>query len=368
MSEVGIRVRGWFDRFAFVLNIILLIALSLSYLAGIVSPEKFWPLALVGMSYPILLAITVGFIIYWILKRRWFLFLNIAFLLIKWDYVQATIQFNPPSKTETEEGFKVMSFNVRLFDRFNWIKDTDTELSIYRFLFSQQPEILCIQEFFHSDKQRFPRMDTLLNMESVKYVHFENHPNTKWKSFTGMATFSKYPIVNKGVVYFDKTHNNMGIFTDVLIGSDTTRIYNIHLQSIGLSDKDYAILNRIMEQQELEDTDGGKQVIRQMREGFQRRSSQAEKVAAHIQSCHYPIIVCGDFNEVPTSYSYQTIRKGLTDSFSKSGRGLGATYVRIPFFRIDNILFSSEFGSSEHIVHHQILSDHFAVSAQLKID
>ncbi|TNF23941.1 MAG: hypothetical protein EP314_08580, partial [Bacteroidetes bacterium] len=352
MSRDNKRGPRLFNGFIASLNLLLLALLLLSYLAGSVSPATFWPLAFIGMAYPLLLLATLAFALYWLLNRHWFLFINVALVLVKWDYVQETVQFPKPSPQETETGIKVMSFNVRLFDRFNWIEGDATDQSIYQFVAAQKPDILCIQEYYADRRREKNPSERIMGTSELANIHFEANPNTtNNKLMNGAATFTKFPIIEKGTVFRSASNNNMGIYTDVVIDGDTIRIYNLHLQSIGLKDKDYVVIDEILNKQEVSDGKGGKDLLRFMRDGFIRRSEQAEVVAEHLRNCKYAVIVCGDFNDVPTSYAYQTISAGLKDSFSEKGSGFGATYVRVPFFRIDHILYDPFFESSDHRVH-----------------
>ena len=364
MSQ-GARKRDWIDRFVFFLNVIVLVSLGLSYLAGSISPEKAWPLAFVAMSYPILLGATVVFMVYWLLRRKWFLFLNLAFLVLKWDYVSATIKFKNTSAT-TVTGINVMTYNVRLFDKYNWSEDKNTRYRARDFIFNQRPNILCIQEYYNRKGDQFRLRDTLLTDNSLKHMHLKNYfAQRKSQNDFGIATLTSYPIINKGTIVLKNSRSALTIFTDVLIYDDTVRIYNIHLQSIHLGNKGYQVLDELLETQELEDVGDSKLVMKQLKQGFRKRAVQADEIAKHIQASPYPVIVCGDFNDVPTSYAYQRIAKGLNDSFSQAGSGLGATYVRVPFFRIDNVLFSNDFKADLHTVHPYELSDHLAVTAVL---
>lgn len=366
MNNSKFKKRRLVDRFMLLLNVLLLITLSSIYLAGIISPEKFWPLAFVAMGYPIALTLTAIFIIYWLLRRKWFLFLNIAFLVLKWDYVAATVQFNATQKSSSE-GMKVMTYNVRLFDYYNWSKNKNTRHWIYDFLFNQQPNILCFQEFYHDNTGYFPTIDTLLEVNSLKHMHVENYTEKlNKKQLWGMATLSSYPIVNKGRIDFDETYGNLCLYTDLLINNDTVRVYNVHLQSIRIGQKGFAILDELVQKKVLPDASEGKTILRRMINGFHKRAQQAELVKAHIQNCSYPVILCGDFNDVPTSYAYQTLASGMKDSFSERGTGFGNTFVTVPFFRIDNILFTKEFRAINHVVHPYELSDHLAVSSILE--
>ena len=372
--SIKLKKRKLLDRFMLFLNMLSLIALSATYLAGIISPEKFWPLAFVAMSYPIILTVTAFFIVYWLLRRKWFLFLNIAFILLKWDYVAATVQFNSQAKEVSAHSanIKVMTYNVRLFDYYNWSNNKNTRHWIYDFLFNQQPNILCFQEFYHDKTGYFPTIDTLLEVNSIRHMHVENYTkklnnNQLW----GMATLSSYPIINKGKIEFESTYGNLCIFTDLKLDEDTVRVYNLHLQSVRIGEDQYRFLDQIMLNKSLsgirmkELLGDLKLLVYRMAHAFIERGKQADLVANHIRNSPHHIILCGDFNDTPTSYSYQTLVADLNDSFTTKGFGVGSTYVRIPFFRIDNIFYSNLFKAESHTVHPYELSDHFAVSTVL---
>ena len=370
-----LKKRKLVDRFMLFLNVLLLISLSATYLAIVISPEKFWPLAFVAMGYPIILLLTVFFIVYWLLRRKWFLFLNVAFLLLKWDYVAATIQFNSQAKEASADStsIKVMTYNVRLFDYYNWSQNKNTRHWIYDFLFNQQPNILCFQEFYHDNTGYFPTIDTLLEVNSIRHMHVENYTkklnnNQLW----GMATLSSYPIINKGKIEFESTFGNLCIFTDLKLDEDTVRVYNLHLQSVRIGEDQYRFLDQIMLNKSLsgvrmkELLGDLKLLVYRMAHAFIERGKQADLVANHMRNSPYHIVLCGDFNDTPTSYSYQTLVADLSDSFVKTGFGIGSTYVRLPFFRIDNIFYSNYFNAESHTIHPYELSDHLAVSTVLR--
>ena len=83
--------------------------------------------------------------------------------------------------------------------------------------------------------------------------------------------------------------------------------------------------------------------------------------------CTYPIIVCGDFNDTPLSYAYNSIKGSLSDAFCKSGKGIGDSFVKIPALRIDYILHDNKLKSSNYQKHKEVLSDHYAVSCEIEI-
>jgi len=363
MSEEREKKRPLLERFMRFLNVLAILVLLGAYAGGSISPERFWPLAFVAMAYPIIMATFLLFTLYWIFKRKWFAFLNIALLLIRSDLVFGTIGLS--SANSDSSGIKVMTYNVRLFDKFNWNSDSNSKDRIISFLMKEETDILCIQEYYDVDE----KVRIELSENGNQNIHLRNYfAQRENKNDFGIATISRFPMVQKGAIVLENSRSALAIFTDLKIGEDTVRVYNFHLQSIHLGNDGYEILDGLIETQHVGEVSDSKLIGGRLKGGFKKRAIQAEEIAEHIATCTYPIIVCGDFNDVPSSYTYQTIADGLNDSFSKSGKGFGFTYVRVPFFRIDNILYSDDFSSSNHKTFDESTdSDHFAVSTNLNL-
>lgn len=358
-----------FERFMRFLNVLTIIALLLSYAGGMISPERCWPLAFAAMAYPLILAVMLFFIIYWLFKRKWFLFLNVALLLLKWDYVTGTVNISSPEETNLETTIDVMSFNVRLFDRYNWNEQENTRGELIDLIAGSEANIICIQEYYDAEGTQMDLLKSLRKQDSEYQIHTKNYFAQKDnKRDFGIAIITNKPIINTGTVVLENSRDALSIFVDLSIDGDTVRVYNVHLQSILLGADGYRVLNEIIDNERIERVDDGKLMVSRLKSGFKKRAVQAEKIAKHMHACPHPIILCGDFNDVPTSYAFQKISQGMKDSFSEAGKGLGLTYTPVPFFRIDNILASSNFDIINHKVHdEQILSDHYAISATLSL-
>jgi endonuclease/exonuclease/phosphatase family metal-dependent hydrolase len=109
-----------------------------------------------------------------------------------------------------------------------------------------------------------------------------------------------------------------------------------------------------------------KSISASLRKGFITRSIQAKLVKKNIDSSPYPVLVTGDFNDTPVSYSYRRIRRGLNDSFVTSGYGAGFTYKgNYPANRIDYILYDNELESRSFNILKVKYSDHYPVVAWL---
>ena len=180
----------------------------------------------------------------------------------------------------------------------------------------------------------------------------------------GVVTFTRYPIVNMGEIRSESAQN-MAIYTDVIIGKDTVRIFNVHLQSYLIDTRKYDIINSpgLDEEKDLREI---REIFSKLKRAFQVRAKQVREIREIINKTKYPVIVCGDFNDTPVSYAYQKIKGNLEDSFVESGSGLGLTYIgKLPSNRIDNILYSDNFESYNFEAFNYRMSDHLPVSCLL---
>ena len=255
-------------------------------------------------------------------KRQ--MLLSALVLLLGITFINKFYKFSKTEMPVQEKDFTVMTYNVRLFNLFDWIKDRDVPADIKKFIDQQNPDILCLQEF--SEK-------ATVDLKVYKYSHIVMHGH---KIKTGQAIFSKFPILNSGSVLLPNSNNNV-IFADLKKGLDTIRIYSIHLESIRISPDIDEINNDIngINQQKSE------MILRRISKAFKSQQTQAELIMAHKRESPYPIIVCGDMNNSAYSYVYRSIRGNLNDSFEENGSGFGQTYnfkyypARIDYIFVD---------------------------------
>ncbi len=280
------------------------------------------------------------------------------------------------NSSKANQEVKVLSYNVRLFDLYNWTHNKDTRKNIFSLIETETPGILCLQEFFHGDSGNFNTLDTLIHITGSKDHHVEYTLSRRKKDHYGIATFSKYPIGNKGKITFKTRSNNICIYSDLKINTDTVRVYNVHFQSIHFGYADYKFIDALSrktwdpssggkEQNDTLDAEdieiASKNILRRLKRAFIRREEQTSKVLEHIATCQYPVIVCGDFNDTPFSYTYHSFSEKLQDAFMESGSGIGSTYLgAFPSYRIDYIFYSkNSLSSSGFEVLPEKLSDHY---------
>ena len=161
----------------------------------------------------------------------------------------------------------------------------------------------------------------------------------------------------------------MSIYTDVVAYGDTIRVYNVHAASIRFSDSQYAFIKELNEEKQEAhvEMDEALGIVQRLAGAFARRAKQVEQVKALSNESPYPVVICGDFNDTPVSYSYATISDGLVDTFREGGGlGIGSTYLgAFPSFRIDYILHSKDLESAHYTRYEERISDHNAISSMI---
>jgi endonuclease/exonuclease/phosphatase family metal-dependent hydrolase len=352
------------------LNYFAAIALLLSFVSKYISPQTFWPLAFFGISYPILLILNIGFAVLWLIQMRWWALLSGLSILITYPNLASIVHINLSSKTSTNNDIKVMDYNSMLFDLYNWSHNKQSRKVIFEMLQSESPDILCLQEFYTSENPKsINNVDTLVQFLKTKNSHMEYTTTLRETDHWGVATFTKYPIVRKGKIVFDTKSNNICIYTDVLIDKDTIRIYNAHLASISFGKKEYKFIDDL-NNNEYHDSDlvESKNIIKRLKNGFLKRAEEAEMVVAHMKTCKYKIILCGDFNDTPSSFAYHILSENLKDAFKEAGNGIGKTYHgNLPLLRIDYILHSKDFECHGYERIAESLTDHYPICCYLHL-
>jgi endonuclease/exonuclease/phosphatase family metal-dependent hydrolase len=159
----------------------------------------------------------------------------------------------------------------------------------------------------------------------------------------------------------------MMLYADVVIGTDTVRIFNNHLESIHFDRDEFQWIDTTSNETRIP-KDKITEIMNRMKTAYIKRAAQADRVKRSIDASPYRVIVCGDFNDTPVSYARHRIGRDLEDSFRSGGRWLGITFpnVRGPL-RIDYILHSPAMVSSGFETGKVEFSDHRPVSCRIGI-
>lgn len=336
----------WIEKITYALNSLFAAMLLLSYLVPYISPLKFPAFSILSLLVPVLIIINVIFIIYWTIKLKRQLFLSLIVLLIGFKSVGAFFKFSEKEILLIDD-LKVMSYNVRLFNLYNWKSESkdDIKSNVKKFVKENTPDILCFQEFVNEYSKEF----------NFKYRFVNDRNAKKIRTKFGQAIFSNYPIINSGAVNFENSTNN-AIYADIVIKKDTFRVYNVHLESLKIQ----------LDKENLGDENQEKLRIR-LQNTFKTQAKQAQKLFDNEIECPYKVILCGDFNNTAFSWVYRKLKDDKNDAFVQAGIGFGKSYdykfpARIDFIFSDKIFAINNFKTFD--VEH---SDHYPIMARFDL-
>ena len=336
-----------------------------------VPPKYFWPAAFISLSMPVALTLNLLFLVVWAFRRSIKIILPLLILLFFWGYYQRGFALSiSPDKEEladTDGKLSVLSYNVRIFNTYAYLQDKNQTSSkkLIKWVATNPADVYCLQEFYNEDKSKVYNATSKIAWQKEKYFFLSRTFVNRVGAEFGLAIVSKYPIVEKGTISFGKLTQNHGMYADIKVKEDTVRVYNFHFQSMSIEEKQ--IKDSYKDQNGFKTE--GRNVLRRFRSGFVKRSDQVNVLLEHLQQSPYPVIFCGDVNDVPYSYTYQQLNKYYTNAFVKKGFGVGATYNGIlPFVRIDNQFCSPELEVLDFTLHDTVTySDHFPLTALYKI-
>lgn len=362
-------------QFFITVNLCVSACILLLYLLPGSNQSYFWLINLFALVLPYLFVLQVAFVIFWLVAKPRLVFIPLLTLLLGWNLLDALVSFHTPEKEQAlnEGQFRVASWNVHLFDFYENKGQLDQQM--IRKARSLAADILCVQELvFSTDTSSPMSLHRLKKQLGYQYVvagndrafgvHTNiNTQNEKYFPFC-LAIFSNYPIVRWEKVQTLKEYNHTFIWADVAMGTDTIRVFNVHLQSMHFVKNDYDFIENI----DRADVDvvkrQGRNILRKIRNANFLRSTQAQRLKQELMKSPYPVLLAGDFNDVPNSYAYQVIGKGLNDAFAEKGWMLGRTFQFLsPTLRLDYIFHSDSLQLVRYHEYEWDLSDHLPVTA-----
>ena len=341
-----------------------------------------WPFGLLPLASFYLFILLILFIVFWLfVKRRWSLIslIAITFSISPFRHIipfRFSSQFDVMAKADD---LRVMSWNVEQFDLLYYKKKPDKRDDMLALINKYKPDIACFQEMVAADTlvnlnneyyRRYSFVSVFEYAEKLNFPQFSFSYDFRHDFLThqhfGTIIFSRYPIINRQRLSFPPHNYNSDFqYVDIVKDGDTIRVFNVHLQSMKFSDGNKAFINDPSLESK-QDLKRSKSVIGKFKKAFELRREQVDRVKQEIDKSPYRVIVCGDFNDVPNSYAYQTIGENLQNTFEEKGSGLGRTFTGIaPTLRIDNIFASDSFTVNQFVRLPVKLSDHYPIIADL---
>jgi endonuclease/exonuclease/phosphatase family metal-dependent hydrolase len=354
------RKRSIGRKLLFVVNLFFAVALLCSYLAFYLPATLVPGFSFAGLAYPVLLLLNLGFVLFWALKFDKRIVLSTVVIALGAFHMQRLYQLNGQNKVVNPTNtVRVMSYNVRMFNLYKWIESDGVAEEIKSIIVQAKPEVLFLQEYYQTDIT--PTLD---------YAHHYTKMTNRGKNY-GLAIFSSYPILETGTITYDgdeNRENNEFIFADISLKGKRLRFINAHLASVGLDNKDYVRIENPTEGTQEEIEKGVLQIAQRLHRAFKRRAVQIEALKRAILESPYPVVLAGDFNDTPTSYTYHQIDLLLEDSFLQAGQGFSKTYTNkfLPL-RIDYIFHDASLKAFNYKVIPKKLSDHYPIFVELEL-
>ena len=371
-----ISLRKFTKRFLILLNIIVGILFLLSCCNAFLHPDKWWYIALLAFFFPLLLVFLIVFSIFWLFFSPRYALISALCLLAGWQNIHAFFGFSLAGHDFTRKDsthIRIMTWNVRRWDEFSSKKNGSNlhRLPMLELVGRQNADLLCFQEFSEPADTAKSNIRFISNRLGFPYFFFSRDYRSPGRKYeTGVIIFSKYPIVARIQAHFNKDtlqKTESLIAADIDINGQIIRIFTTHLQSVLFKSKDFRNVEII---QNAEDSmlEASRSLAKKLKNALGLRGYQADTVRKQLDMCSYPLVICGDFNDVPNSYSYFHIRGNLQDAFIAKCFGIGRSYKQIsPTLRIDYILPSREFLVVQSMKLSSPYSDHNAMLTDLKL-
>jgi endonuclease/exonuclease/phosphatase family metal-dependent hydrolase len=318
------------DAVVFVITVVVAVLFVISLFVPVINPHSAGVLSTLGLIAPFIYVAMFVLTLYWILRWSWVAVPMILLSVI--SLFSLSLFYRPELKRHYDIKFprgtiKVMTYNTRSFINDNGERCLD---SIAELIDEVRPDIICFQEMGFSGL-----VDSMLQPMRYKPL-----PKSLSRKDLSPALYSRHPVI---AAYRIDTMKNF-VWADVVVNKDTIRVFNNHLHTTAIrqEDEEYIENHQYLEEENNVDKLGG--MVGRLSKNNKLRSVQADTIASIMAQSPYPVIVCGDFNDIPISYTYRRMSRMADDAFRKVGRGYSSTYRGFfDMLRIDYVLLSEEF-------------------------
>ena len=368
------KFRIFTKRFFVCTNVVVVFIFLLACPAPFLNPQRWWFISFLGLGFPFLLLIVIFFLLSWLIIHRKIALISAIALLLGYKSISVFFAFHRNAEFYAKKEpntIRIVTWNVARFVEMkrNNNKGSQTRLKMMEQIAQQDADILCLQEFFHSfDSTYYPNIDYIRDNFHYPYWYY-SHDVDGDKHYTGSIIFSKYPILDSGMIRYPRpTLPDALMHADIKVNNDTIRVYTTHLQSLQFNKSVYERIQKITE------ADDGivknsRTIFSKMKWGLVLRSIQADIIAQVLQDSPYPVIFCGDMNDIPNSYTYFRIKGDMQDAFLRKGFGIGRTFSALsPTLRIDYIFADDHFKINQFKRIIKPYSDHYMLVSDIGLE
>lgn len=349
------------------MNVIAVLLLALATLIPYIRNEQFWPIGFIGLAFPYIVLMLLFSIVFWLIVKPKLALISVLALLVSYKHISAFFGFSTATfKINTKDSFaiRIVTWNVQGFNGLTKNKTTKRLIreDIIDLIKNYNPDIICLQEFNNAKSGGAPGDNLNFFKKDFPYVFFPvDYAYGNYES--GTIILSKLPFIETGKLRY--TNEEHLLYATVKNANDSIRIYTTHLQSFNLNPDDYQNIEDIKHQESIR---GSRSLIKKLRTGNIFRNKQAAIIKQELSKYTGHSVICGDFNDVPNSYTYFTIRHNRQDAFLQKDFGLGRTFISIaPTLRIDYILPTKSLDVIQFDMADEGLSDHLMLVTDVRV-
>lgn len=334
------------------INLAVGMLLTISAYGSLLPPFGDMPLlSLSGLAFPFLFAGNLAFLAIWLVFKKKFAILPLIFIIVTavpaYRYCPVHLR-----KSKTGPDITLVSYNTRYFGAPVGGSAKNAS-QVLQYACSLGGDIVCFQEAVSTTIEDEIKEGTPL---------FESYPYQIVQKYVGLACISKYPIISHEIVDFEDEKSNKCMIMELLVGSDTVTVFNCHFQSNHLDPADFEATHQD------DALTGSKRILSKLLSSTSQRAKQSRMIAELAKNTHGKVIVTGDFNDTPLSYSHHQFDRYLTDCYTKAGNGPGISYnMHHLYYRIDHVFCSSHFSPIRCRIDRGCdKSDHYPIIVELK--
>ncbi|MDE3251770.1 MAG: endonuclease/exonuclease/phosphatase family protein [Bacteroidota bacterium] len=347
------------------LNGVIAFLFLIACLSPYINPANWWLNGFTGLIVPYLILLLLFFLIFWLIVKPALSLLPLLTLVLGWQQLGVVFAWHPGegfTKEKKADAWRFVDWNVQSFHGLTNNKEVRKLIpgEVVASILKQDPDVICLQEFNNAANAN----NISLFGKNFPYHYFSRDYLRAGKDYqSGCIILSRFPIVDTGKIRFPLAESL--IYADIKRGEDTIRVFTTHLQSFKFVKTDYTDIEKIRDQED-ENLMASKSIFRKMKLAFSRRGIQANMVRTEMDKSPHPSVICGDFNDVPNSYTYFHIRGNRQDAFLEKGFAIGRSFVSLaPTLRIDFVLPDQQFAVSQFDMVDEDLSDHIMLVTDL---
>lgn len=351
-----------------IISVIVFLLTIISAYGGKMNPDYLTFPAVLCLALPYFAILTGVLIIFWLIQRK-VIFTALGVLTLVACAAPLALAFPLSSGKSAQEGsrtFKIISWNVLHTDDIR--KPDYGSNRAVEFMINSDADVICLAELLNFSPAELKKASPQLIDSLIR-----KYPFRAGLSTTDIKVLSKYPVSQIGLT--DTRGGNQpryDFFKVNFPGGNILNIGMVHLYSYDLSPEERNVMKDMKSvggaKESMKELKGS--IMHKLRNAFRQRAENANALREAINTFRpsAPLIVCGDFNDVPASWTYNLIRgEDMNDAYVETNFGPAITYNLHGFyFHIDQMLYRGNLRALKVKVDKINTSDHYPLIGEFE--